>query len=108
MSTGNDTLVNFGLSGVACMCAAMVTNPIDVLKTRLQLQGELKKGRASIYAKDLECTKAPLFVLANRTVLPVRQRGCSAHPHTCTHTLCAELHTWLGAQIAAAFVASFE
>ena len=33
-----------------------VTNPIDVIKTRLQVQGELQKHSASIYAKDLECT----------------------------------------------------
>jgi len=26
--------------GIACMCAALVTNPIDVVKVRLQIQGE--------------------------------------------------------------------
>ncbi len=58
----SDTALNFALSGVACMCAAMVTNPIDVLKTRLQLQGELKAARVSIYAKDLECESATSFL----------------------------------------------
>lgn len=33
----------FLFGGIACMSAACVTNPIDVIKTRLQLQGELSK-----------------------------------------------------------------
>lgn len=33
--------VRFALSGLSCMCAATVTNPIDVIKTRMQLDNEL-------------------------------------------------------------------
>jgi len=37
--------LKFVFGGISCMSAACVTNPIDVIKTRLQLQGELtKKG----------------------------------------------------------------
>ncbi|GAM27251.1 hypothetical protein SAMD00019534_104260, partial [Acytostelium subglobosum LB1] len=37
----------FLFGGLSCMAAACVTNPIDVIKTRLQLQGELAKKAAS-------------------------------------------------------------
>ncbi|XP_077978623.1 mitochondrial substrate carrier family protein ucpB-like [Glandiceps talaboti] len=33
--------VRYLLAGTSCMCAAFVTNPIDVIKIRLQLEGEL-------------------------------------------------------------------
>eukprot|EP01104_Vermistella_antarctica_P000691 TRINITY_DN10824_c0_g1_i1.p1 TRINITY_DN10824_c0_g1~~TRINITY_DN10824_c0_g1_i1.p1 ORF type:complete len:310 (-),score=23.00 TRINITY_DN10824_c0_g1_i1:67-996(-) len=36
-----EVAIKFALGGVSCCCAAMVTNPVDVVKTRMQLQGEL-------------------------------------------------------------------
>lgn len=36
-----ENLIRFALSGLSCMCAATVTNPIDVIKTRMQLENEL-------------------------------------------------------------------
>eukprot|EP01121_Diplochlamys_sp_Union-15-3_P013895 TRINITY_DN4379_c0_g1_i1.p1 TRINITY_DN4379_c0_g1~~TRINITY_DN4379_c0_g1_i1.p1 ORF type:complete len:294 (-),score=40.52 TRINITY_DN4379_c0_g1_i1:22-903(-) len=36
-----DTVGKFIFGGISCMVAATVTNPIDVMKVRLQLQGEL-------------------------------------------------------------------
>lgn len=38
---GRESLTRFALSGLSCMCAATVTNPIDVIKTRMQLENEL-------------------------------------------------------------------
>jgi len=40
-SKEHEDLVRFALSGLSCMCAATVTNPIDVIKTRMQLENEL-------------------------------------------------------------------
>eukprot|EP00450_Noctiluca_scintillans_P036770 CAMPEP_0194539770 /NCGR_PEP_ID=MMETSP0253-20130528/79807_1 /TAXON_ID=2966 /ORGANISM="Noctiluca scintillans" /LENGTH=59 /DNA_ID=CAMNT_0039386079 /DNA_START=41 /DNA_END=217 /DNA_ORIENTATION=- len=33
-------LADFWMSGIAAVCAIVFTNPVDVVKTRLQLQGE--------------------------------------------------------------------
>ena len=35
-------LKEFGLGGLAACCACVFTNPLEVVKTRMQLQGELK------------------------------------------------------------------
>lgn len=40
-SKEHENLFRFALSGLSCMCAATVTNPIDVIKTRMQLDNEL-------------------------------------------------------------------
>eukprot|EP01103_Thecamoeba_quadrilineata_P003055 TRINITY_DN12887_c0_g1_i1.p1 TRINITY_DN12887_c0_g1~~TRINITY_DN12887_c0_g1_i1.p1 ORF type:complete len:318 (+),score=60.48 TRINITY_DN12887_c0_g1_i1:31-984(+) len=37
----NDHLLKFVGGGLSCMTAACFTNPVDVIKTRLQIQGEL-------------------------------------------------------------------
>tara|TARA_R110002050_G_scaffold206786_2_gene342793 strand:+ start:1260 stop:1658 length:399 start_codon:yes stop_codon:yes gene_type:complete len=37
---GGKVLERFVLGGIACVCAALVTNPIDCIKTRLQMRGE--------------------------------------------------------------------
>lgn len=39
--------MDFLLGGVAAMCAGVVSNPFDVIKTRQQLQGELQKINSS-------------------------------------------------------------
>jgi len=49
---------NFVFGGLSCMTAATFTNPIDVIKIRLQIQGELAKLNSSsiskIYGSDLK------------------------------------------------------
>ncbi|XP_013388976.1 mitochondrial substrate carrier family protein ucpB-like [Lingula anatina] len=39
----------FALAGTSNMCAAAVTNPIDVIKIRMQLDNELTKGGGSVF-----------------------------------------------------------
>ena len=44
--------MEFVLGGIAAICAGFFTNPLDVVKTRLQLQGELKaKGLYTVNYK---------------------------------------------------------
>jgi len=46
------------LSSLAGVCAVCITNPIDLTKTRLQLDGELaKKGQDSLYKGWVDCIK---------------------------------------------------
>jgi solute carrier family 25 protein 34/35 len=43
----------FTLGALAAVCAACFTNPLEVAKTRMQLQGELKgKGNYTVYYKN--------------------------------------------------------
>lgn len=44
MSLSWDQYLLFVFGGISCQAAALVTNPIDVIKTRLQLQGELSSN----------------------------------------------------------------
>ncbi|XP_070558897.1 mitochondrial substrate carrier family protein ucpB-like [Ptychodera flava] len=44
--------VRFFLAGTSCMCAAFVTNPIDVIKIRMQLEGELATKRGVAILKN--------------------------------------------------------
>lgn len=37
-------MTEFALGGVAACCAGFITNPLEVVKTRIQLQGELQKA----------------------------------------------------------------
>ncbi|MGL1218158.1 MC/SLC25 family protein, partial [Vibrio parahaemolyticus] len=37
----------YAYGGLSCQIAACVTNPIDVIKVRLQLQGELQRTTSS-------------------------------------------------------------
>ncbi|XP_030829418.1 mitochondrial substrate carrier family protein ucpB-like [Strongylocentrotus purpuratus] len=41
-----ETGLRYAFAGISCMCAAFVTNPIDVTKIRMQLEGELNSANA--------------------------------------------------------------
>lgn len=46
--------MEFVIGGAAAMGACLFTNPLEVLKTRLQLQGELKeKGTHAVHYKNV-------------------------------------------------------
>lgn len=45
--------MEFVIGGIAASCAGFFTNPLEVLKTRLQFQGELRaRGTHPIYYKN--------------------------------------------------------
>lgn len=45
--------MDFVIAGVAAVCAGTITNPLDVIKLRLQMQGELKaKGTHPVTYKN--------------------------------------------------------
>ena len=45
--------VEYGVGGLAACGACLFTNPLDVVKTRLQLQGELKsRGAYAVHYKN--------------------------------------------------------
>lgn len=46
--------MEFLIGGTAAVCAGFFTNPLEVLKTRMQLQGELKaKGKHTVHYKNV-------------------------------------------------------
>lgn len=46
--------MDFAIAGSAAVCAGFFTNPLEVLKTRIQLQGELKKkGQHAVHYKNI-------------------------------------------------------
>lgn len=46
--------MDFAIAGAAAASAGVFTNPIEVMKTRLQLQGELSaKGKYSVHYKNI-------------------------------------------------------
>lgn len=46
--------MEFVIGGWAAVCAGFFTNPLEVMKTRMQLQGELKKkGSHAVHYKNV-------------------------------------------------------
>lgn len=65
-----------GMGGVSAMFATLFTNPIEVVKTRLQLQGELKaKGQHAVFYKNVPHA---IFVVARTEGLAALQNGLPA------------------------------
>lgn len=47
-------MTEFLLGGVAACCAGVITNPLEVIKTRVQLQGELKsRGQYTVHYRNV-------------------------------------------------------
>lgn len=69
-------LTDLAMGGVSAMFATIFTNPIEVVKTRLQLQGELKsKGTHTVFYKNVP---HGLFVIARTEGVVALQRGLPA------------------------------
>ncbi|KOB72302.1 Solute carrier family 25 member 35 [Operophtera brumata] len=69
-------LTDLAMGGVSAMFATIFTNPIEVVKTRLQLQGELKsKGSHTVFYKNVP---HGLFVIARTEGVVALQRGLPA------------------------------
>lgn len=47
-------MTEFVLGGTAASCAGVITNPLEVIKTRVQLQGELKsRGKYKVHYRNV-------------------------------------------------------
>lgn len=65
--------MDFAIAGAAAMSACLFTNPLEVLKTRMQLQGELKsKGQHEVYYKNVPHAA---YVVAKNDGLLALQKG---------------------------------
>ena len=67
---------NFLLAGIGSIGATVFTNPLEVIKTRLQLQGELSKQ--GTYAKDYRGFLHAFYQVAKHDGLRGLQKGLSA------------------------------
>nr|CAH7736734.1 unnamed protein product [Callosobruchus chinensis] len=64
--------MEFALGGAAAMCAGCFTNPLEVLKTRMQLQGELQaKGQHVVHYRNV--LHAGYVVATNDGVLALQK-----------------------------------
>ncbi|GBP68757.1 Solute carrier family 25 member 35 [Eumeta japonica] len=69
-------ITDFAMGGTSAMFATLFTNPIEVVKTRLQLQGELMaKGKHSVFYKNVP---HGLYVIAKNEGFIALQSGLSA------------------------------
>lgn len=65
--------MEFAIGGAAAVTAGFFTNPLEVLKIRLQLQGELKaKGQHVVHYKNIVNA---VFVVAKNDGLLALQKG---------------------------------
>lgn len=65
--------MDYAIAGLAAVCAGFFTNPLEVLKVRMQLQGELKKkGEHPVHYRNI--LHAGYVVAKNDGVLAL-QRG---------------------------------
>ncbi|XP_052820589.1 solute carrier family 25 member 35-like [Mya arenaria] len=70
---GKSHLAEFSLGGIAACCAGVFTNPLEVVKTRMQLQGELqKKGNYTVHYRN----SFHAFITIGKTDgIPALQKG---------------------------------
>ncbi|KAF2880648.1 hypothetical protein ILUMI_25542 [Ignelater luminosus] len=69
--------MDYTIAGIAAVCAGFFTNPLEVLKVRMQLQGELKKkGEHPVYYKNI--LHAGYVVAKNDGILALQKGLVSA------------------------------
>ncbi|GBP68755.1 Solute carrier family 25 member 35 [Eumeta japonica] len=69
-------ITDFAMGGTSAMFATLFTNPLEVVKTRLQLQGELMaRGKHSVFYKNVPHA---LYVIAKNEGAIALQSGLSA------------------------------
>ncbi|CAG9784012.1 unnamed protein product [Diatraea saccharalis] len=69
-------VTDMAMGGVSAMFATLFTNPLEVVKTRLQLQGEMKsKGKHAVFYRSVP---HGLFVIARTEGLVALQNGLPA------------------------------
>lgn len=72
----NRDVTDLLMGGTSAMFASLFTNPIEVVKTRLQLQGELKaRGKHAVFYKNVPHA---IFVVGKNEGLGALQRGLTA------------------------------
>lgn len=69
-------IIDMAMGGTSAMFATIFTNPIEVVKTRLQLQGELAaKGKHAVFYKNVPHA---LYVVARTEGIIALQNGLPA------------------------------
>lgn len=90
--------MDFIIGGLAACGAAVFSNPFDVLKTRMQLQGELRaKGQHAVYYKN--AFHAGYVVFKNEGVLGL-QKGLQAAlmMHAIRNSIRLGLYQWFSSK----------
>ncbi|GIX72588.1 solute carrier family 25 member 35 [Caerostris extrusa] len=65
--------MEFAIAGVAACCAGIFTNPLDVVKTRFQLQGELKSR--GVYTVHYKNALQASYIIAKSDGIIALQKG---------------------------------
>ncbi|XP_015925929.2 solute carrier family 25 member 35 [Parasteatoda tepidariorum] len=65
--------MEFAIGGIAACCAGFFTNPLEVVKTRLQLQGELQNR--GVYTKHYKNAFQAFYVIAKSDGILALQKG---------------------------------